>query len=59
MSNREEMLKQTQRFRHALDAMEHVIKTGNTEALEDTDPQRLRRARRLADERLASRTTNR
>src|SRR3954469_12884918 len=34
MSNREEILKQTQRFRHTLDAMEHVIKTGNTEALE-------------------------
>ena len=34
MANREEILKQTQRFRHALDAMEHVIKTGNTEALE-------------------------
>jgi len=35
MSNREEILKQTQRFRHTLDAMEHVMKTGNTEALED------------------------
>jgi len=34
MSNREEILKQTQRFRHALDAMEHVIQTSNTEALE-------------------------
>jgi prephenate dehydrogenase len=34
MSNREEILKQTQRFRHALDAMEHVINTSNTEALE-------------------------
>src|SRR6187402_3174703 len=34
MANREEVLKQTQRFRHALDAMEHVVKTGNTEALE-------------------------
>jgi prephenate dehydrogenase len=34
MANREEILKQTQRFRHTLDAMEHVIKTGNTEALE-------------------------
>ena len=34
MANREEILKQTQRFRHALDAMEHVVKTGNTEALE-------------------------
>jgi prephenate dehydrogenase len=35
MSNREELLKQSQRFRHALDAMEHVIKSGNAEALED------------------------
>jgi prephenate dehydrogenase len=35
MSNREELLKQSMRFRHTLDAMEHVIKTGNIEALED------------------------
>ena len=35
LSNREELLKQALRFRHALDAMEHVIKTGNAEALED------------------------
>jgi prephenate dehydrogenase len=35
MSNREEIIKQTQRFRHALDAMERVIRSGNTEALED------------------------
>ena len=35
MSNREEILKQTQRFRHTLDAMEHVIKSGNVAALED------------------------
>ncbi len=35
MSNREEILKQTLRFRHALDAMEHVMKSGNAEALED------------------------
>lgn len=35
MSNREEILKQSMRFRHTLDAMEHVIKTGNAEALED------------------------
>jgi len=35
MSNREELLKQSMRFRHTLDAMEHVIKTGNAEALED------------------------
>ncbi len=35
MSNREEVLKQSTRFRHALDAMEHVIRSGNVEALED------------------------
>lgn len=35
MANREEILKQTQRFRHTLDAMEHAIKSGNAEALED------------------------
>ena len=35
MSNREEVLKQTARFRHALDAMEHAMKSGNLEALED------------------------
>ena len=35
VSNREELLKQSMRFRHTLDAMEHVIKTGNIEALED------------------------
>jgi prephenate dehydrogenase len=35
MSNREEVLKQTLRFRHTLDAMEHAIKSGNSEALED------------------------
>ncbi|MBX3606431.1 MAG: prephenate dehydrogenase/arogenate dehydrogenase family protein [Piscinibacter sp.] len=35
MSNREEILKQSMRFRHTLDAMEHVIKSGNAEALED------------------------
>jgi prephenate dehydrogenase len=35
LSNREELLKQALRFRHALDAMEHVIKTANAEALED------------------------
>jgi prephenate dehydrogenase len=35
MSNREEVLKQTLRFRHTLDAMEHAIKSGNVEALED------------------------
>ena len=35
MSNREEILKQSMRFRHTLDALEHVIKTSNAEALED------------------------
>ncbi len=35
MSNREELLKQTQRFRHSLDAMEHVLLSANGEALED------------------------
>lgn len=35
MSNREEVLKQSMRFRHALDAMEHVMRSGNVEALED------------------------
>jgi prephenate dehydrogenase len=35
MSNREEVLKQAQRFRHTLDAMELAIKSGNVEALED------------------------
>jgi prephenate dehydrogenase len=35
ISNREEVLKQSQRFRHALEAMEHMLKLGNAEALED------------------------
>ncbi len=35
MANREEVLKQSLRFRHTLDALEHVIKSGNVEALED------------------------
>ncbi|MBI3367625.1 MAG: prephenate dehydrogenase/arogenate dehydrogenase family protein [Burkholderiales bacterium] len=35
MANREEVLRQTQRLRHALDSMEHVIKAGNGQALED------------------------
>lgn len=35
MANREEILKQSMRFRHTLDAMEHVMKSGNAEALED------------------------
>jgi prephenate dehydrogenase len=35
MSNREEILKQSERFRRTLDALEHVMKIGNLEALED------------------------
>jgi len=35
LSNREEILKQSMRFRHTLDALEHVMKSGNVEALED------------------------
>ncbi|MFM2342314.1 MAG: hypothetical protein RLZZ592_1967 [Pseudomonadota bacterium] len=35
MSNREEVLKQSQRLRHALDAFEVVMRSGNQEALED------------------------
>ncbi|MDE1949679.1 MAG: prephenate dehydrogenase/arogenate dehydrogenase family protein [Burkholderiales bacterium] len=35
VANREEVLKQSQRFRHALDALEHVIRSGNADALED------------------------
>jgi prephenate dehydrogenase len=35
LSNREELLKQSQRFRHSLDAMEHVLLSANGEALED------------------------
>jgi prephenate dehydrogenase len=35
LANREEILKQSERFRHTLDAMERVIRTGNAEALED------------------------
>jgi len=35
LSNREEVLKQAQRFRHTLDAMELAMKSGNAEALED------------------------
>jgi len=34
-SNREEVLRQSERFRATLEAMEHAIKIGNTEALED------------------------
>ena len=35
VANREELLKQSLRFRHTLDAIEHVIRSGNVEALED------------------------
>jgi prephenate dehydrogenase len=35
LANREEVLKQSQRFRQALDALEHVMRSGNAEALED------------------------
>ena len=35
VANREEVLKQSQLFRHALDALEHVMRSGNAEALED------------------------
>ncbi len=35
IANREELLKQSARFRHTLDALELVIKSGNANALED------------------------
>ena len=35
ISNREEILKQSLRFRHTLDAIEHVMRSGNVQALED------------------------
>jgi prephenate dehydrogenase len=35
VANREEVLKQSQRFRHALGALEHVMREGNADALED------------------------
>ncbi|WP_371326102.1 MULTISPECIES: prephenate dehydrogenase [Caldimonas] len=35
LANREEVLKQSLRFRHTLDALEHVMRTGNAQALED------------------------
>jgi prephenate dehydrogenase len=35
MSNREEVLKQSLRFRQTLEAMEHALKSGNVDALED------------------------
>jgi prephenate dehydrogenase len=34
LANREEILKQSLRFRHTLDALEHVMRNGNAEALE-------------------------
>lgn len=34
VANREEVLKQSQRFRQALDALEHVMREGNSDALE-------------------------
>ena len=35
ISNREEILRQSMRFRHTLDALEHVMRGANGEALED------------------------
>ena len=35
LANREEILRQSMRFRHTLDAIEHVMRGGNGEALED------------------------
>ena len=35
LANREEILRQSLRFRHTLDAIEHVMRGGNAEALED------------------------
>lgn len=35
IANREEVLKQSARFRTTLDALEHVMKSGNADALED------------------------
>jgi prephenate dehydrogenase len=35
VANREEVLKQSQRFRQALDALEHVVREGNADALAD------------------------
>jgi prephenate dehydrogenase len=35
VANREEVLKQSLRFRHALDAIEHAMRQSNVEALED------------------------
>ena len=35
VANREEVLKQSRRFRHALEALEHAMREANAEALED------------------------
>ena len=35
LANREEVLRQSQRFRHSLDAIEHAMRSGNVEAIED------------------------
>ena len=35
LSNREEIIKQSLRFRHTLDAMEHMMKSSNSEGLEE------------------------
>ena len=35
LANREEVLRQSQRFRHSLDALEHAMRGGNAEAIED------------------------
>ena len=35
LANRDEVLRQAMRFRYVLDAMEHVMRTGNAQALED------------------------
>lgn len=35
LANREEVIRQCSRFRHTLDALEHAMKNGNAEALED------------------------
>ena len=35
LANREEVLKQSQRMRHSLDALEHVMRSGNAAALEE------------------------
>ena len=40
MANREEILKQALRFRHTLDAMEHVIKHRQRRSARRPDPQR-------------------